>query len=124
MICVLIALSAATTAFADASMDRILEKLEPEERAHQACNIRGLDAIRKGARLKGIDRVKTNATSRAIFKDDVVIANGGAVRAKHRWYRLKYRCGLTPNQMKATSFDFELGGEIPEEEWEDFGLWK
>jgi hypothetical protein len=26
--------------------------------------------------------------------------------------------------MKATSFEFQLGAEIPEDEWENFGLWK
>ena len=31
---------------------------------------------------------------------------------------------LTPDQMKATSFTYELGAEIPEAKWEDLGLWK
>jgi hypothetical protein len=96
----------------------------PEERAHQACNIRGLDAVRKGTHLKGVDRVKTGGRSRAVFKNNVVAANGGAVRANHRWYALKYKCAVTADQMKATSFDFQLGAEIPEEEWENYGLWK
>jgi len=26
--------------------------------------------------------------------------------------------------MKAKSFNFQLGAEIPEDKWEDFGLWK
>jgi hypothetical protein len=113
-----------TNAFADASMDRVLRKLDPEERAHQVCSIRGLDAIRRSAHLKGIDRVKTSGRSRAVFKNNVVTANGGAVRANHRWYALKYKCAVTADQMKATSFDFQLGAEIPEEEWENYGLWK
>ena len=113
-----------TNAFADASMDRVLRKLDPEERAHQVCSIRGLDAIRRSAHLKGIDRVKTSGRSRAAFKNNVVTANGGAVRANHRWYALKYKCAVTADQMKATSFDFQLGAEIPEEEWENYGLWK
>lgn len=113
-----------TTAFADASMDRVLRKLDPEERAHQVCSIRGLDTIRRGTHLKGIDRVKTSGRSRAVFKNNIVTANGGAVRANHRWYALKYKCAVTADQMKATSFDFQLGAEIPEEEWENYGLWK
>jgi hypothetical protein len=31
---------------------------------------------------------------------------------------------VTPDQMKATSFTYELGAEIPEAKWEDLGLWK
>ena len=112
------------TAFADASMDRVLEKLEPEERAHQACSLRGLEAIRKGTHLKAIDRLKTSSRNQATFKDNVVTANGAAVRAKHRWYALQYKCTVTADQMKAKTFDFKVGAEIPEDQWEDFGLWK
>jgi hypothetical protein len=118
------AMVASSAVFADASMDRILQKLEPEERAHQACSLRGLDAIRKGTRLKAIDRLKTSSRSLATFKDNVVMANGAALRAGHKWYALKYKCTVTDDQMKAKTFDFQLGAEIPEDKWEDFGLWK
>ncbi|HVX34742.1 MAG TPA: DUF930 domain-containing protein [Hyphomicrobium sp.] len=118
------AIAGSHTAFADASMDRVLQKLEPEERAHQACSLRGLEAIRKGTHLKGIDRLKTSSRNQATFKDNVVTANGAAVRAKHRWYALQYKCTVTDDQMKAKTFDFKIGAEIPEDQWEDFGLWK
>jgi len=118
------AVSGSACAYADAHMDRVLKELEPEERAHQACTIRGLDAIRKGTHLRGIDRVKTSTQTRATFKDNVVIATSGAVRANHRWYALKYKCAVTDDQMKAKSFDFQLGAEIPEDKYEDYGLWK
>jgi hypothetical protein len=124
LIAVLGAVSASSAVFADASMDRVLKELEPEERAHQVCTLRGLDAIRKGSRLRGIDRVKTSTRSRAAFKDNVVTATSAAVRADHRWYSLKYKCAVTGDQMRATSFDYQLGDEIPEGKWEDYGLWK
>jgi hypothetical protein len=111
-------------ASADASMDRVFKELEPEERAHQACNLRGIDAVRKGTHLKGVDRVKTSILNPAIFKDNVVIAKGGAVRAHDHWYHLDFTCAVTSDQMKATSFDFKLGDEIPEAKWEDYGLWR
>lgn len=114
----------ASAAFADAHMDRVLKELEPEERAHQACTIRGLDAIRKGSHLKRIDRVKTSTQTRAVFKDNVVTATSGAVRANNHWYALKYKCAVTDDQMKAKSFEFQLGGEIPESKYEEYGLWK
>jgi hypothetical protein len=112
------------TAYADASMDRVFKELEPEERAHQACNLRGIDAVRKGAHLKGVDRITTNIQTPAVFKDNIVVAKGGAVRANHHWYMLNFTCSVTSDQMKATSFDFKLGDEIPEAKWEDYGLWK
>lgn len=118
------AIGGANDAFADASMDRVLEKLDPEERAHQACSLRGLDAIRKGTHLKAIDRLKTSSRSLATFKDNVVMANGAALRAGKHWYALTYKCTVSDDQMKAKTFDFKLGAEIPEDKWEDFGLWK
>jgi hypothetical protein len=124
LVLLLILAGSTQTAFADASMDRVLKELEPEERAHQVCNLRGLDAVRKGSHLKGVDRVATTLQKPAIFKDNVVIAKGGAVRAKNRWYFLEFTCAVSADQMKATSFDYKLGGEIPENKWEDFGLWK
>jgi hypothetical protein len=112
------------SATADASMDRVLKELEPEERAHQVCNLRGIDAVRKGSHLKGVDRVTTTIQKPALFKDNVVIAKDGAVRAKNRWYFLDFTCAVSDDQMKAKSFEFKLGGEIPEAKWEDYGLWK
>jgi hypothetical protein len=112
------------SAMADASMDRVLKELEPEERAHQVCNLRGIDAVRKGSHLKGVDRVTTTVQKPALFKDNVVTAKGGAVRAKNRWYFLDFTCAVTDDQMKAKTFDYKLGGEIPEAKWEDYGLWK
>ncbi len=109
---------------ADASMDRVLRELDPEERAHQACTLRGLGVLRKGTRLRGIDRIKSSTKVRATFKDNVVTATTGAVRAGRHWYSLKYKCAVTDDQMKAKSFDFQLGAEIPEDKYEDFGLWK
>ncbi|MGO4683485.1 DUF930 domain-containing protein [Hyphomicrobium sp. 2TAF46] len=112
------------TALADASMDRVLKELEPEERAHQVCNLRGIDAVRKGSHLKGVDRVTTTLQKPALFKNNVVVAKSAAVRAKNRWYFLDFTCAVSGDQMKATSFDYKLGGEIPENKWEDYGLWK
>ena len=111
-------------ALADASMDRVLKELEPEERAHQVCNLRGIDAVRKGSRLKGVDRVTTTMQKPATFRDNVVTAKGGAVRAKNHWYFLDFTCAVTADQMRAKTFDYKLGGEIPEAKWEDYGLWK
>ena len=112
------------TALADASMDRVLKELEPEERAHQVCNMRGLDAVRKGSHLKGVDRVTTTIQKPAVFKNNVVVAKSAAVRAKSHWYFLDFTCAVSGDQMKATSFDYKLGGEIPESKWQDYGLWK
>ncbi|MBN9246502.1 DUF930 domain-containing protein [Hyphomicrobium sp.] len=124
LVMLLILAGGTETALADASMDRVLKELEPEERAHQVCNLRGIDAVRKGSHLKGVDRVTTTVQKPAVFKDNVVVAKSAAVRAKNHWYFLDFTCAVSGDQMKATSFDYKLGGEIPENKWEDYGLWK
>jgi Domain of Unknown Function (DUF930) len=113
----------ATTADAG-PIDRALMKLAPEERAHQACIIKGIETVRKDKRLRQADRMKTSILGPAQFTGTVVTATGGAVRMQHHWYALKFTCSVTDDQMKATSFTFELGQEIPKEKWEDYGLWE
>ncbi len=99
-------------------------KLDPEERAHQVCVIKGVDAIRKDRTLAKADRIKTSITGRATFTGTQVSTKGGAVRAKDHWYALKFTCDVTPDQMKALTFTYEIGAEIPESKWEDLGLWR
>ena len=106
------------------SLEDSLKKLGPEERAHQACVIKGVDTVRRDKRLPGVDRMKTGVAGAAAFDGAVVTAKGGAVRAKGRWYALTFVCKVTSDQMKATSFTYELGREIPEAKWEDYGLWR
>jgi hypothetical protein len=105
-------------------MEDALKKLDPEERAHQACAIKGVDTLRRDKRLPGADRIKTRVTGAAALDGSVVTGQGGAVRAKGRWYALKFTCTVTADRMKAVSFTYELGQEIPEAKWDDYGLWR
>ncbi|CCB64312.1 DUF930 domain-containing protein [Hyphomicrobium sp. B1] len=120
----LLALIGLITPASAASMDKTLMKLEPEERAHQACILRGMDTLKRAKKLKKIDRLKTSILSRATFDGATVVAKGAAVRADGHWYRLKFTCTVGENQMTATSFTYDLGTEIPEDRYEDLGLWK
>jgi hypothetical protein len=105
-------------------LEDALKKLDPAERAHQACAIKGLDTLRREKRLPQADRMKTGVAGAAVFDGASVTAKGGAVRAKGRWYALKFVCKVTADQMEATSFSYELGSEIPESKWEAMGLWR
>lgn len=103
--------------------ERALMKLSPEERAQQACVARGIDAIRRDKRLKGVDRVMPDTFGRAQFDGTAVSAKGAAVRAGKGWYALSFDCTLANDQLKVTAFTYQLGDEIPPERWEDVGLW-
>jgi Domain of Unknown Function (DUF930) len=105
-------------------MENALKKLDPVERAHQACAIKGVDTLRRDKRLPGADRLKTGVAGAALFDGSVVTAKAGAVHAKGRWYALKFTCAVTSDRMKAVSFTYELGQEIPEAKWDAYGLWR
>jgi Domain of Unknown Function (DUF930) len=105
------------------SFDDALRKLEPEERSHQACIIKGLETVHRDARMRDADRMKTSIFSRAVLIGTVLTAKGGAVRANKRWYALSFSCNLTADFMRATSFMFQLGSEVPRRRWDEYGLW-
>lgn len=105
------------------SVRQAMLKLDPQERAHQACVIKGIEELRRAKKLPGADRLKTGIFKPAAFDGTTVAASGGAVRAKDHWYALKFTCAVTPDQMQATSFTYELGAEIPEAKWDELGLW-
>lgn len=98
-------------------------KLDPEERAHQACVIKGLQAVRSDKRLAKADRLMPDTFKRAKFDGQVVSAAGAAVRAGKHWYALSFTCTVAPDAPKALDFTFEIGDEIPPERWDDVGLW-
>ncbi len=105
------------------SNERVFAKLAPEERAHQACILLGVDKIRKDKALPRADRMEASVRGDAKFTGTRVTSTDGAVRANHLWYHLKFDCTVTANQMKATAFNYTLGSAIPREKWDDIGLW-
>jgi hypothetical protein len=114
-----------SNATAAGSLDKSLMKLEPVERAQQACVIKGLDALRRSdKRLAKADRLMPDTFKRPNFDGSVVTAKGAAVHANKQWYALSFECTVSDDQMKALAFTFKLGDAIPPETWEDVGLWR
>jgi hypothetical protein len=105
------------------SVEQWLRKLDPEERARQTCMLKGLKEVQRNVRLASADRMQSSIFSSASLQGDLLVANGGAVRVKGRWYALSFKCQLTSDRMAANNFAFKLGDEIPKQKWDDFGLW-
>jgi hypothetical protein len=119
-LCLLISVPALTRA---ATLEQSLAKLDPEERSRQACAAKGLDIMRKDPRLRKADRINASVTKPAVLKGTALTAPDGAVRVANKWYAVSYACQLSPDLMKATTFTFTLGQEIPKTDWEKNGLW-
>lgn len=109
---------------AAATLEQSFEKLPDEERARQLCIVLGIDKIRKDKRVARADRVKTSIFSQASFADNTVSTKGGAVRSNKQWFHLSFTCHLDAELKHAKDFVFEIGAIIPENDWEDLGLWK
>ena len=105
-------------------MEQALAKLAPQERSQQACILKGLDAVRRDARLRHADRISASVFVPAVLDGTLLTAKGGAIRAGDHWYALSFTCRLTGDLMKAMSFAFALGAEIPKETWDKHGLWR
>jgi ABC-type molybdate transport system permease subunit len=105
-------------------LEDALSKLDPQERSHQACILKGMDTMRQDVRLKKADRMKTQILSPAILDKTQLTGKGGAVRVGNHWYAMSFTCQLSANLAKATSFTFALGNEIPKASWDKHGLWQ
>ncbi len=101
-----------------------LAKLTPEFRSHQVCILRGMTAVRREKLLLRADRMKTSIFRPAVLEGTKLTATGGAVRSAGHWYALNFSCDLTNDWMKATSFVYQLGREIPKADWDRLGLWQ
>lgn len=104
-------------------LENSFEKLDPEEVARQACIVAGVDQLKRDKALPRVDRMKTGILAPAVRQGETLTGKGGAVRAKDKWYAVAFTCALTKDHKKATSFAYKLGEEIPQEKWEDLGLW-
>lgn len=105
------------------SLEDTLLKLAPDERARQACVIKGLERLRLDKRLPKVDRIKTSILTPARLDGVVVTGTGAAVRSQGRWYVISFSCLVTKDLLKATSFEYQVGEEIPAERWDNLGLW-
>jgi hypothetical protein len=48
----------------------------------------------------------------------ILQANGGAFRSNRHWYNIKFKCEAAPDIETIVAFEFSVGEEIPESEWE------
>jgi Domain of Unknown Function (DUF930) len=101
-----------------------LKRLDSETRMDQVCDYEAM--LRLGHDLPGFhpDRAKAEVISKPIRTKNSVKASGGAFRSTGHWYVLSYACETTSDQMKVTSFSYQVGDLIPPSEWSKYGLWR
>jgi len=111
---------AATAASAHAIDTRVrsqLQKLMPDERLEQRCDIEAMDRI--GAEKRGYrpDKVIAYAFGDPKLSGTTLRTKGAVFRSKGEWYRLSYRCEASPDRLAVKVFRYRIGGKVPRADW-------
>lgn len=99
-----------------------LRKLETDERMTQLCNLEAMEQVRQSRPDLQPDFVLAYAlvkTERWIF---TLQADGAALHSGRNWFKLRYKCEVTPDLEEVSSFKFALATEIPERDWQALSL--
>lgn len=104
--------------------DSFLEKLEDTTRLEQVCSLEAMTRVKRDKNPYRPDRAVIHAMAEPKRNGDTLTGEGGAFRSKRKWYQFSFVCKAEPGHMKVTEFTYKLGDEIPEDKWEEFGLYQ
>lgn len=107
----------------DARFKAMLKTLDPELRLEQVCDAEAMRTIGKDRNAYRPDRALIGALARPQIHGDTIVGSGGAFRSRGKWYGFSFTCEAAPDRLSVQSFDFKIGGPIPEEKWSAYGLW-
>ncbi len=99
-----------------------LPALAPDERIIQLCNIEALEQIRIARPKPFPDAIVAPAFADTTTTEATLVASGAAYRSGRTWFRAQYTCTVGADLESVTAFDFAIGPEIPEAEWDSHGL--
>lgn len=108
-----------------AGFDSVLKKLLPEDRIVQACNMAIEDRLSKETKYHAVDRIAPDAGARSHIAKHRLEVSKGAFRSRGQWYKIRYSCNMSKDNMRALNSDFEvLSSEpIPERKWDRLKLY-
>ena len=107
---------------ANSQVRETLPTLERTERVTQHCDIEAIEQIRVVNPTSFPDSVEAAAFAETSVTGLSVVAPGAAYRSHRRWYGVNFTCSVAADYASVTTFRFELGEEIPENEWEAHNL--
>jgi hypothetical protein len=103
--------------------DNILEKLDESTRLEQVCSLEAMLRMKRDKSSHRPDRAIIHAISEPKRVGDTLQGEGAAFRSRRKWYRFSFTCKAEPGLMKVMEFSYRLGDEIPEDKWEQYGLY-
>ena len=99
-----------------------LPLLAADERVEQLCGLEAMSQIHAWKSDFEPDRVTAYAKAATMSAGRALIADGAAFRSKRRWYDLRFRCELGPDQAAIVAFEFRVGEPVPRSQWAKLGL--
>lgn len=99
-----------------------LRNLSPEERMIQLCNLEAMEQVSRWKTRIKADFLVSYAMADTRRTGQKITADGAAIRSKGHWFNLKYSCDVAASMEAVDAFEFSLGGEIPETEWDAHSL--
>ncbi len=102
----------------DRKIAAALSTLGNDERVIQLCNTEALEQIGVARPQFAPDTLVAYAFGDMSIAAGVLIAPGGAFRSRRRWWNITLRCAVAPDYSAVTAFEFTLGDEVPETEWD------
>jgi len=95
-----------------------LEKLDPATRLEQRCDVEAMEQISRDVRKFSVDKVLAYAFSDPRAGKNSIKADGAAFRSGEHWYKLAFMCKTDDDHISVTSFDYEIGDEVPKDQWD------
>lgn len=94
-----------------------LEKLTPEERLEQRCDIEAMDKISDDKAGFRPDKVIAYAFGDPKLDGTTLKTKGAVFRSKGEWYRLSYKCEASADRLEVNAFNYRIGDVVPHEDW-------
>lgn len=95
-----------------------LLQLAADERIVQLCNLEAMEQVHRWNADFRPDTLVAYATAKIRLVDRNLRADGAAFRSKGHWFNIKFGCAVAPDSKSVIAFEFQVGDEIPESEWE------
>ncbi|WP_168990582.1 DUF930 domain-containing protein [Aureimonas flava] len=101
-----------------------MKQLTPTDRMIQVCFLKLEDRISKETRYRRVDRIVMDAFSRGKVAGRTVRAAGAAFRDRGNWFKLRFRCSVTPDRLHVETVEYQIVSRkpVPRGEWEDHWL--
>ena len=95
-----------------------LEKPDPATRLEQRCDVEAMEQISRDERKLSVDKVLAYAFSDPEVSNNTIKAGGAAFRSREHWYKLAFVCKTDDEHINVVSFDYDIGDEVPQDQWD------